>query len=152
MIVTDPDAKLGRRVPYKSVRRKVKNFVRRQNQKHTMPPSRLVGIFKSSRKRQDGTEKSVDLLTNLPWQTRIADQEWNADMVGWAVLVVGSLAAYDLRARLTWDVNTNPLHVVVWYTGKSDDYGNRQFRIDLARCITRWQDRINPAPLPVVNN
>ena len=86
---------------------------------------------------------STDLLRDLPVQTKIADREVGKAISGWAVLPVRVLRQYELSAELTRDVDTNPFHVAIAYGGESRDFSDLQFRLELTRCVTDWQDRVD---------
>ena len=86
---------------------------------------------------------STDLLRDLPAQTKIADREVGKKIHGWALLPLSELRQYDLSAKLTKDVETNPFHVAISYGGKSKDFSDLQFRLELTRCVTGWEDRVN---------
>ena len=86
---------------------------------------------------------SADLLRDLAKQTMIADREVGKAILGWAVLPVRRLRQSELSAVLTRDVETNPFHMAITYCGESRDFSDLQFRLELTRCVTGWQDRID---------
>lgn len=136
MIAIRNDSRLGRRVSSSSARRKVKGRIGK-------PPSRPLPIF-----RRHEADVSVDLLTDdLVLHTRIADEETD-NFLGWAVLLVALLRQHDLCATLTEDVPSNPYHVAITYGGPSQGFTDQQFRLELTRCVTEWEDRQDPPQEP----
>lgn len=84
---------------------------------------------------------SIDLLRDISEQTTIADREVGKPIYGWAVLLLETVHDRDLTAELTRDVEGNPYHVAISYGGASRDFDDLQFRLELTRCVTDWQDR-----------
>ena len=133
MIAIRSDSTLGRRVSSSSAKRKTRGRLGK-------PPIRPLPIF-----RRDESEVSVDLLTDdLVLHTQIADEETDNNFYGWAVMLVTLLRQHDLCSTLTQDVPSNPYHVAITYRGRSKGFTDHQFRLELTRCVTAWQDRQDP--------
>ena len=125
--------RLGRRVTSTKDWQKVRGHIRK-----TRTTSAPLPIFR----KNELEGMSVDLLRNLSVQTAIADREVGRRICGWAVLLLETLRDHDLKAELTRDVDRNPYHVSICYCGESRDFDDLQFRLELTRCVTAWQERV----------
>ena len=147
MISLKPDDRLGRRVSYRDDRKRVNSLIagRRKSKKP-------LKIF-----RKNEREMSTDLLRDLVEQTIIAKEKIAEDnkgkekkktFRGWAVMPLKKVRSPELNldAKLTHDVESNPYHAVIWYTVPSEDLDHLQFHLELTRCITGWQDAVEPTP------